>query len=109
MKIMNTDDALAETKSNTIICSIENKRSEKQSFRIIIYNFAKKKWMKYLLYMEIVLPLSTSFNWRQDKDNLIRSYRNWSEKAAKYLEGCYTEQEMFDTVNEMYQDKHQLT
>lgn len=99
------DDALAWNQSHdTIICSIDKDLKQIPGRH---YNFVKEEW-------DEVAPIHGDSTFYQqvligDKtDNLFGLTGIGPKKAAKYLEGCYTEQEMFDAVNDMYQDKHQL-
>lgn len=99
------DDALAwNQQSDTIICSIDKDLKQVSGSH---YNFVKEEMDEVsslhgdsTFYQQVLIGDKT--------DNLIGLTGIGPKKAAKYLEGCYTEQEMFDTVNEMYQDKHQL-
>jgi len=99
------DDALAWSQTNdTIICSIDKDLKQVPKMH---YNFVKQEF-------DTVSDLHGDSTFYQqvligDKiDNLFGLKGIGPKKAAKYLEGCYTEQEMFNTVYDMYEDKHQL-
>ena len=99
------DDALAWSQTNdTVICSIDKDLKQVAGLH---YNFVKQEW-------DEVAPLHGDSTFYQqvligDKtDNLIGLHGIGPKKAAKFLEGCYEEQEMFNTVYERYEDKHQL-
>ena len=99
------DDLLAWSQTNeTIICSIDKDLKQVPGLH---YNFVKQEF-------DDVSPLHGDSTFYQqvligDKaDNLIGLRGIGPKKAEKYLEGCYTEQEMFNTVYDMYEDKHQL-
>jgi DNA polymerase I len=99
------DDALAWSQTNdTIICSIDKDLKQVPGMH---YNFVKQEF-------DTVSDLHGDSTFYQqvligDKiDNLFGLKGIGPKKAAKYLEGCYTEQEMFNTVYDMYEDKHQL-
>ena len=99
------DDAMAWSQRNdTIICSIDKDLKQVPGKH---YNFVKEKWDD----VSTVQGLSTFYQQvliGDKTDNLFGLTGIGPKKAAKYLEGCYEEQEMFDTVYDMYQDKHQL-
>lgn len=111
------DDALAWTQTETsydgngfdqypgsVICSIDKDLKQVPGLH---YNFVKGETDEVYethglstFYQQVLIGDKT--------DNLIGLQGIGPKKAAKYLEGCYEEQEMFDTVYDMYQDKHQL-
>ena len=111
-----TDDALAwsQQKLNiilgfdpqdiTVISSIDKDLKQVPGKH---YDFVKKEWSDVTeiqglstVYQQVLIGDKT--------DNLFGLKGIGPKKAAKYLEGCYTEQEMFNTVYDMYEDKHQL-
>ncbi len=111
------DDALAWTQSqlqydgtgfnqieDSIICSIDKDLKQVPGRH---YNFVKQEFDTvsgvqgdYTFYQQVLIGDKT--------DNLIGLTGIGPKKAAKYLEGCYEEQEMFNIVYDMYEDKHQL-
>ena len=99
------DDALAWSQTEkSIICTIDKDLKQVEGEH---YNFVKferdtiTKSQGLQNFYAQVLTGDTS-------DNLIGIRGIGPVKAIKYIGECYTEQEMFDTVYEMYQDKHQL-
>jgi len=111
------DDALAWTQEQTpydgngfdlkegsVICSIDKDLKQVSGLH---YNFVKQEYDQITItkglhnFYAQVLTGDTS-------DNLIGIRGIGPVKASRYLEGCYEEQEMFDTVYDLYQDKHQL-
>lgn len=111
------DDALAWSQEQTpydgngfdlspgsVICSIDKDLKQVSGLH---YNFVKGETDD----VSIIQGLSTFYQQvliGDKTDNLIGLQGIGPKKAAKYLEGCYEEQEMFDTVYDLYQDKHQL-
>ena len=99
------DDALAWNQTDgTVICSIDKDLKQIAGWH---YNFVKKEGDE----VEPLQGLSTFYQQvliGDKTDNLIGLKGIGPKIAARYLEGCYTEQEMFDTCNTLYQDKHQL-
>lgn len=99
------DDALAWSQTEeTVICSIDKDLKQVAGLH---YNFVKEESDDVTItnglstfYQQVLIGDKT--------DNLFGLNGIGPKKAAKYLEGCYEEQEMFDTVYDMYQDKHQL-
>lgn len=88
----------------TVICSIDKDLKQVAGLH---YNFVKEESDDVTItnglstfYQQVLIGDKT--------DNLFGLTGIGPKKAAKYLEGCYEEQEMFDTVYDMYQDKHQL-
>lgn len=88
----------------TVICSIDKDLKQVPGK---YYNFVNETWTDTnevqglsTFYQQVLIGDRT--------DNLFGIDGIGQKKAAKYLEGCYEEQEMFDTVYDMYQDKHQL-
>lgn len=99
------DDALAWSQTDgSVICSIDKDLKQVAGKH---YNFVKQEWDEITTIKGLhnfyaqVLTGDTS-------DNLIGIRGIGPVKAQRYLEGCYEEQEMFDTVYDLYQDKHQL-
>jgi len=100
------DDALAwsQTYNESVICSIDKDLKQVPGNH---YNFVKEE----VDFVTTTNGLSTFYQQvliGDKTDNLIGLKGIGPKKAAKFLEGCYEEQEMFDTVYDMYQDKHQL-
>lgn len=99
------DDALAWSQiTDSVICSIDKDLKQVPG---VHYNFVKGETDHVTetqglstFYQQVLIGDKT--------DNLIGLKGIGPKKAEKYLEGCYEEQEMFNTVYDMYEDKHQL-
>jgi len=99
------DDALAWSQCDgSVICSIDKDLKQVEGRH---YNFVKQEWdtitkIKGLhnFYAQTIIG--------DPSDHLTGISGIGPVKAGRYLEGCYEEQEMFDTVYDLYQDKHQL-
>lgn len=102
---MEADDALAIHQTDeTILCSIDKDLLQINGTH---YNFVKGAF-KEVTYLGGLCSFYSQVLQGDKTDNLFGLDGIGPVKAARYLEGCETEQEYLDTVDMLYKDKKNL-